>query len=182
MKIIRAIFATKKGITLIELMVALALISIIATGLISLYWTTASAYNREYLQTEAQYDARVGMDKICKDIRECIDLTGGLEVRDAAGNAVAEGTILYLETNEAVNGIDTDCKIIYVVDNNGILHRQRYIFLTNEFKDSPPLTVNKVEMLFTKLGNGMVKIKMKVKDDEGKTLFELNNQCKRRVD
>lgn len=181
MNTIRAIFA-EKGITLIELLVGLALISIIAAGLISLYWFSASAYNRENLQTEAQYDARVAMDKICKDIRECIDLTGGLEVRDAAGTAVAEGTVLYLETNEAVDGTDTDCKITYVVDNNGILHRHRYIFINNEFKDSPPLTVNKVETLFTNLGNGLIKIKMTVKDDEGKTLFELNNQCQRRVD
>lgn len=191
----RTLWKNQEGFTLVELLTALALLVIIASGLLSIYWSGTAAYNRDNKKSSVQYDTRVASDRINTDIRECIDLwedknavppvnniEGGIQVQDATGTEVTSGPQLYLEKNEAVNNIDTDCKIIYKVDANKILHRQRNKFTTNAFIDSTAITENPVNITFTKLGNGFVKIDIEMLDDKGNKLYELVNRCQRRVD
>lgn len=178
----KTLLATEKGITLVELLVALALISIVAAGLISVYWIGASAYNRENLQVDAQYDARVAMDKISSDIREC----EAVEVKDAGGVEVTDGTPgsqLFLIKKEDGAGKDDKVYITYRMgESNKILYRKRDVpSVPKEIPVVAPITVNSVSVAFTDKGSGLIEITLKILDNKENTLFELNNRCQRRV-
>jgi len=64
----------ERGITLIELLVALALISIVAGGLTGVYWGGNKAFERQTAASDAQYMARSSMQQIINDIREGIEV------------------------------------------------------------------------------------------------------------
>lgn len=160
---------SETGMTLIELLIALALVSIIASGLISVYWCTASAFNREGLQAEAQYDARLALDKIISDVGEC----NGIEVKDKNGSILplnTEPTDEQKPVQLHLGGVG----VIYKTGGDGRL--QRY-----QSGDTKTLTVNKANTVFVNQGNGLVTIKIEVLDDS-KTIFKVSRVCRKRVE
>lgn len=56
------------GFTLLELMVAMALLLVISAAVISLLNTATARYNSQQQQLDALQDARVGMDQLSRDI------------------------------------------------------------------------------------------------------------------
>lgn len=78
------LYRDETGMTLVEMLVALALTGIIFTGFMSVYWFASYAFEREYCQADIQYSARQAKDKVFNDVREsksfCI-LDGGTELR-----------------------------------------------------------------------------------------------------
>ena len=58
----------EKGTTLLEILIALALVSIVASGLFSVYWASHSAFERQSGRSDAQYCARTAMQWIVRDI------------------------------------------------------------------------------------------------------------------
>jgi prepilin-type N-terminal cleavage/methylation domain-containing protein len=64
--------AVKKGeagFTLVEMLVSLALASLIVTGLMSVYWSGNNSFTRQSANSEAQYGARSAMQRVIKDVR-----------------------------------------------------------------------------------------------------------------
>lgn len=161
---------SETGMTLIELLIALALISIITSGLISVYWCSASAFNREGLQADAQYDARLSLGKIITDVGECTDMA----VTDKSGSILPLNTE---PTNEQkpvqlhLGGVG----VVYKTDGDGRLQRQ-------QSGDTKTLTVNKTDTVFINRGNGTIEISIKILDEENKPVYKIIRFCRKRVD
>lgn len=58
----------EKGTTLLEILIALALVSIVVSGLFSVYWAGNNAFARQSDSSDAQYCARTAMQWIVRDI------------------------------------------------------------------------------------------------------------------
>jgi prepilin-type N-terminal cleavage/methylation domain-containing protein len=57
------------GFTLMEMLVALALASLVSTGLMSVYWSANHAFNRLSDYSDTQYGARSAIQRIVEDVR-----------------------------------------------------------------------------------------------------------------
>lgn len=57
-----------RGTTLLELLIALALMSMVMAGLFSVYWTGNKAFERQSSVSDAQYCARTAIQWITRDI------------------------------------------------------------------------------------------------------------------
>jgi len=57
------------GFTLVEMLVSLALASLIVTALMSVYWSANSLFTRQSADSEAQYGARSAMQRVVDDVR-----------------------------------------------------------------------------------------------------------------
>ncbi len=82
-----------RGSTLVEMLVAMALASLVLSGLMSIYWTGSSAFQRLSSTTEAQYAVRSAAQNIGEDIRgaSVVSITEGgakLILLTAGGEAV----------------------------------------------------------------------------------------------
>lgn len=76
--------SNETGMTLVEMLVALALTSVIFAGFMSVYWFASYAFEREYCRADIQYSARQAKDKIFNDVRESKSFSipdGGTELR-----------------------------------------------------------------------------------------------------
>lgn len=60
----------KNGFTLVEAIVTLAVIGIASTLLYTILYGNWAGYNREILAADMQFEARIAVDKIAKDVRE----------------------------------------------------------------------------------------------------------------
>lgn len=58
----------KNGITIVEVIVTLAVIGIVSTFLYTVLYANWIGYNREIISADLQFDARLAMDKLTKDI------------------------------------------------------------------------------------------------------------------
>jgi prepilin-type N-terminal cleavage/methylation domain-containing protein len=56
------------GFTLVEVLIALALVSLIGSGLFSVYWLGNKSYNQDSTDSDLQYMARNAMQRISSDI------------------------------------------------------------------------------------------------------------------
>ncbi|MGI5911736.1 MAG: prepilin-type N-terminal cleavage/methylation domain-containing protein [Syntrophomonadaceae bacterium] len=181
------------GLTLLEVLAALALLSILASAILGVFSSGVSIFNRECLQANAQYDARMAMDNIIADIRECKNIgnlkPAAYEIRDNNNLPITSGTPiisgqpmrLYLEKTEAIGGIDQDCTVLYFVNTQGELFRQRRLFPSGVISDSYAITVNKVNATFRE-ENGAIVINIVILDSKNNKLFELANTCNPRID
>ena len=82
-----------RGSTLAEMLVAMALASLILSGLMSIYWTGSNAFQRLSSTSDAQYAVRSATQKMMEDIRGASAVSieeGGakLILLTAAGEAV----------------------------------------------------------------------------------------------
>lgn len=59
---------SEKGMTLVELLLALALLILVGSGLFSVYWTGNNVFERQSSNADAQYSARTAMQWIVKDV------------------------------------------------------------------------------------------------------------------
>ncbi|MGI5921027.1 MAG: prepilin-type N-terminal cleavage/methylation domain-containing protein [Syntrophomonadaceae bacterium] len=78
----------EKGMTLVELLLALGLMGVVLAGLMSAFWFTLFAFERGIDQTDSQYAARQGRERIIRDFRS----SEGFSVQDTAGNNMAMGS------------------------------------------------------------------------------------------
>jgi len=67
---LRTLCLDQRGFTLIELMLATALLGFVMAGLLSLLTASQSAYARGTNTIDAQQNARVALDRLSKEIRE----------------------------------------------------------------------------------------------------------------
>ncbi|MDD3364777.1 MAG: prepilin-type N-terminal cleavage/methylation domain-containing protein [Syntrophomonas sp.] len=82
-----------RGSTLAEMLVAMALASLVLTGMMSIYWTGSNAFQRLLATADAQYAVRSATQKMGEDIRGASVITileGGakLSLLTATGEAV----------------------------------------------------------------------------------------------
>lgn len=66
----------EKGSTLLEILIALALVSIVVTGLFSVYWAGNRAFERQSDNSDAQYCARTAMQWIVRDVAGSFESEG----------------------------------------------------------------------------------------------------------
>jgi prepilin-type N-terminal cleavage/methylation domain-containing protein len=64
-----------KGLTIIELLVALFLLSLVMSSLMTAYWSGSRAFKRQTAGTDARYMARTAMQWLISDIREAAEFT-----------------------------------------------------------------------------------------------------------
>ena len=70
----------QKGFSLIEMMVALGILSLIIIGLVTFFSGGTRAWVTGQYQLEAQRNARLSMDRMVKEIREGKNITSGSEI------------------------------------------------------------------------------------------------------
>jgi len=61
--------SNEKGTTLVEMLVALALVSVVLSGLMGVYWVGSKSYENQAASSDAQYAARMAAQIIVEDIR-----------------------------------------------------------------------------------------------------------------
>lgn len=66
----------EEGTSLLEILIALALVSIVVTGLFSVYWAGHNAFERQLESSDAQYCARSAMQWIVQDIMSSLQSEG----------------------------------------------------------------------------------------------------------
>jgi|GEM_PF-3191496 len=181
------------GISLLELMAALTLLSIVASGIITVLWLGINSYNREQLRAEAQYDASMALAKISIDIRESQNLgdlnPDAFEIRDKNNQPVPAGAVLtptlmpmqlYLEKTEVINDRKVNCTVTYIVNSSGQLCRQRRVFETGSHISTTTITVNRVNTRFSQKGRSIL-CEITIIDEEGNQVFELVGTCTPRI-
>lgn len=181
MKTIKTWLIGEKGMTMVELLVALALISIVACGLIAVYWSGSSALEGENTRIDAQYDARIAMDKISRDIQE----SSFREVQDVIeeNNDDKKGRKLYLKTKDDSNKVH---QITYRL-NDKVRDKDNYRKLQRVYNngrniDTKTITFNQADISFTDMAGGLVKIEIMIKDDKDNQVYKIVTCCKSRVD
>ena len=102
----------QKGFSLIEMMVALGILSLIIIGLVTFFSGGTRAWVTGQYQLEAQRNARLSMDRMVKEIREGKNITSG-----------SETSITVLIPHFDVDGdIDYDYSVTYAL-NDTTIHR-----------------------------------------------------------
>lgn len=167
--------------TMVELLVALALISIVACGLIAVYWSGSSALERENTRIDAQYDARLAIDKISRDIWE----GNFYEVQDVAeeNDNTQKGHKLYIERKEGQK-VHT---ITYRVNNNAnqrdYYRKLQRVYNNGRNIDTKTITFNRADICFTDIKAGdLVQIEIIIKDDKDNQVYKLITCCKSRME
>lgn len=144
----------ERGITLIELLVALALTGIVLTGLMSVYWSASYAFEREYSKSDTQYSARQAKERISNDLRE-------------------SKSFLIQDGGQKLHLVKDGEEVDYYVNN-----QQLYRDSSNA---SPSPVVNNIESItFSGSVPGLLEVTVaaKVKDNE----YSLTFACKSRID
>ena len=102
------IFRNKKGFNLIEMMVALGVLSLIIIGLVTFFSGGTRAWVTGQYQLEAQRNARYAMDRMVREIRESKNITNGSDTSITVGipnfNDIGE----ILDYNYVVYELDED--------------------------------------------------------------------------
>lgn len=113
----------RAGFSLIELMVAMAIGSIVLAGIFSVYTAHTRSYTTQNVAAEVQQTARAGIDYMVEDI-----MMAGFDPLEVAGSSIlaASSTRLNFTLDRNMNGtIDTgsDEEVTYVLDGSGrIIH------------------------------------------------------------
>ncbi len=124
------------GFTLIEVLLALAIGSLVISGFLSVFWAASNAYEKGVTASDIQYMARRGINDIEKDIKE------------AAGVAISnEGTELVLNK-------DTENEIIYRANNKNLYRVAK--------GTSVPIAENVRKIQFKEVDNGLVEVQLEV--------------------
>jgi type IV pilus assembly protein PilW len=83
-----SVVESRRGFTLVEVLVALALTGIIGITILNLYISSSRAYHRQLQVTEMQQNLRAGLDALVSDLR----MAGYAKGSDAAVGMVAAGS------------------------------------------------------------------------------------------
>lgn len=103
----------KKGVTLIELMVALAILGIIVLGIYSVYTSTYRTYLGQERLAEIQQSARTGLEQMLREIKLAKYIPDGI----GCANGIATANASYLEFDGDVDFDGITERIIYSYDN-----------------------------------------------------------------
>lgn len=90
-----------KGLTLIELLISITLLSIIVAVFTSTYVTGISVYTREVRTTNLQNESRIILDRIVSDIKQSYSVENGSDnniLALAAPSIDSNGNIIYENT------------------------------------------------------------------------------------
>jgi type IV pilus assembly protein PilW len=98
------------GFTLIELMIAIAIFSIVIAGVIGAFWEQLRSHNTQLQILEMQQNARAAIYYITRELRMAgFDPTGNSDAGLTPDAAVRTTTSFSMNTNDGVNdGIDND--------------------------------------------------------------------------
>lgn len=92
---------SQRGLTLVELLISITLLSIIVTVFTSTYVTGISVYTREVRTTNLQNESRIILDRIISDIKLSSEVVSGSNdtvLALAAPSIDANGNIIYEDT------------------------------------------------------------------------------------
>lgn len=127
---------SERGTTLLELLIALALTSMVMAGLFSVYWTANSAFEKQSSRSDAQYCARTAMQWITGDIICSCRVQGEQSLDDD------ELTIRVMKNNQAT---PEECRY--------------FLSGTNLRRNSLPVAENISSLNFTRAsGSDLIKI------------------------
>ena len=66
----------QRGFTLIEVLIAMAVFSLLMTGVFTLYSSNSSAFNRSLSKAESRQNARIALDSLARELRMAGHLMG----------------------------------------------------------------------------------------------------------
>ena len=139
----------QKGFSLIEMMVALGILSLVIIGLITFFSGGTRAWVTGQYQLEAQRNARLSMDRMVKEIREGKNITSGSETSitvlvphfDVDGNIDSNYSVTYA-LNDTTLQRDTNPLIENVLTGEAIF---KY-YNSDAEVTSPDATVSKIHI------------------------------------
>jgi len=85
----------RKGFSLIEMMVALGILSLIIIGLVTFFSGGTRAWVTGQYQLEAQRNARLAMDRMVKEIREADSINDSSTLNKISFHTPFDGDIIY---------------------------------------------------------------------------------------
>ncbi|MCK4308587.1 MAG: prepilin-type N-terminal cleavage/methylation domain-containing protein [Candidatus Atribacteria bacterium] len=140
----------QKGFSLIEMMVALGILSLIIIGLVTFFSGGTRAWVTGQYQLEAQRNARLSMDRMVKEIREGKNITSGSETSitvsvphfDVDGDIDSYYSVTYA-LNDTTIQRDTNPLIENVLTGEAIF---KYYNNSDTEVTSPDATVSKVHI------------------------------------
>lgn len=166
-----------QGMTLLELLLALGLLGLVASGLMTMYWLASYTFEHETGRSDVQYAARQSVEKIIQDLRSSdgFHIIPG-EPELAPGET---GQCLCLEKEEEVRQVNTPCRVYFYMENNQLYKECRRL-KDNTFVVKIPIAENITRVLFSSPAPGLVNIKIDA--DNGSNKFSLETSSNNRVD
>lgn len=145
-----AIRSDPTGFTLIEIVIAMGLLTIVSGAIVSLFVHLTRSYTTQYVAADVQQVVRAGIDFMAHDIR-----MAGLDpqMRSGAGIEQADSARIQMSADQNMNGsIDaTDSeRISYFLNNGDQLYRQLYADATT----NEPLVDHVLSLTFSYLDAG----------------------------
>lgn len=122
----------QQGFTLIEVLLTLAIGSIVIIGFFSVFWATSNAYEWGVTSLDIQYMARRATNDIEKDIKEATSIN------------------IDQESNRLVLNGERENEIIYYVRDGNLIKTHK--------KASLPIAENVKVIKFTQSTNGLVEV------------------------
>lgn len=151
----------KKGFTLIELMIAIAIFSVIMSGIYPIFLQISTFNQENYIRTALMDNLRAGMDRLVRELREATDV-------ELDENLIQENFIVFTIVNpNNPTGTDTikyelttsSYSILYFPQGKEI---KRYVWnsTTNSWEGGNPVTEPTIYSLkFLRIGQ-IIKIEM----------------------
>ncbi len=157
-------FNSEKGFTMVEIILALALIALLMSGLMAAYWVSSNALNQVTNMSEMQYTVREARQVILKDIHssesaEVIGLDGVQVYPGEAGSRL--GLIIPVIQEEDVEYI----AVCYYIEN-GKLYRERFMLHdkqnsgNDQFMDKIPVADHMISLSFSKSMTGVIEYEL----------------------
>jgi len=178
----------EKGLTLVEMILSLALVAMVLSGFMGVFWFGSKAFGNENSSAYIQYEARRGRDVMLNDIRcsESLNVytNFGDESTVAAGSS---GSCLEAVVCE-VDGLNTEYTGVYYYEEHGNMYRHCYDLkdISNQDDDvhiaKTPVAENIDSLSFVKpfAGTGLIEFSINAKMDD--SIFLLEGSCRSRVD
>jgi type II secretory pathway pseudopilin PulG len=154
----------ENGTTVLEMLLALGLISMVMAGLMSSFWFTLFTFNREITQSDIQYAVRQGRERIIRDFR-CSE---GFYIQNAALDDMPMG-----REGQRLHLIKTAEKIDYYSKNN-------QLYRDSSLSSPEPVAENISDIKFISTVPGLVRIT--IASRIGGNSFALKTNYMRRID
>ena len=141
----------QKGFSLIEMMVAMAVLGLIVLGLVTFFTGGTRSWVTGQHQLEAQRNARLSMDRMVKEIREGKNIGSGSETSitvlvphfDVDGNIDSDYTVTYALIDDTTIQRDANPLIENVLTGEAIF---KYYNNSDTEVTSPDATISKIHI------------------------------------
>lgn len=174
----------QKGFTLLEVILALALVAMLSSGLMAAYWLASQTLSRESSMSEIQYTAREVRQMILKDIH-CSEKIQVLRPDGSQANPDEAGQCLRLTLPVMKKaGVEYIAASYYM--ENGKLYRHRFMLhdkqdpSDDQFLDKLPLSDNMTGLSFYSFMDGVVEYELIFGLDNSN--FQVRGQASNKVD